>query len=152
MNEQGKITFIRLSPETEISELKSELTKIVAKNNIKRVCFDPISIVALNVENEAKIREIIFDVASLMKRLNVTCLFADESMEGMSADGPGNGQWNRTDIMKFLVDGVVTFHDSGLSGVGDRAIRIVKMRRTKHQRGPQGMQISDTGIDVMPNA
>ena len=41
-------------------------------------------------------------------------------------------------------------HESGLSGVGDRAVRVIKMRRTAHSRGPIGMAITDNGIEILP--
>ena len=53
-------------------------------------------------------------------------------------------------LNKFLSDSVVNFHETGLSGVSDRAIRVVKMRRTAHVRGPVGMKITNTGIDIIP--
>ena len=49
-----------------------------------------------------------------------------------------------------IVDGFITLHSMGIGGVSDRAIRIVKMRRTNHSRGPVPMKIVDTGIVVLP--
>jgi len=152
LNEQDKVKFLKFAPETSIDDLKAELTKLVAKYNIKRICFDPISVLALNINDEGKIREQVFELASLMKRLNVTSILADESIESNNLSGPELGSWSRTDIMKFLSDSVITLHESGLSGVGDRAVRIVKMRRTAHERGPVGMKITDNGIQVLPEA
>jgi len=146
---EGRIKFMRFSPETEISELKSELTKMIAKNNIQRICFDPVSVLALNMTEAGKIRKTIFELSSLMKRLKVTTLLADESMEAEGMQTQIEGEWTKTDILRFLSDSVTILYESGISGVGDRAIRIAKMRRTSHERKPAGMNITDKGIEVV---
>jgi len=144
LNEQDKIKFLKFSPQTSIEELKSELTKLIAKFNIKRVCFDPISVLALNLPDE-KIRETIFELASLMKRLKATTILADETLDA-SRTG-----LDRTDIMNFLADSVTTLYEGGIQGISDRALRISKMRRTSHERNPVGMTITDKGIEVIQN-
>jgi len=105
LSESGKIKFMKFAPQTSIGELKNELTKIIAKNNIKRICFDPISVLALNMNDQGKIRETIFELSSLMKRLKVTTVFVDESLEGNMGETI-NGDWTKTDILRFLSDSV----------------------------------------------
>ena len=79
--QEGRVQFLKFSPQTSINELRGELTKLISKHNIKRICFDPVSVLALNLSESGKIREVIFDLVSLMKRLNVTSILADESFE-----------------------------------------------------------------------
>ncbi len=147
LNEQERVKFLRLSPSTSIGDLRAELTKLVAKYDIRRICFDPVSAMILTQNEGSKVREILFDLVSLMNRLNVTTILSDE------ADEDSEGKiGSRTDVIKFLTDSVTTLHSSGLSGVGDRAVRVIKMRRTNHSRGPVGMQISGKGIEVLPEA
>jgi len=152
LNAEGKIQFMRFAPETSIDELKSELTKLISKNNIRRVCFDPISVLALNLSEQGKIRQTTFELCSLMKRLKVTTLLADESMEAEGMPIQQTGEWTKTDILRFLSDSVTVFYESGVSGESDRAIRIAKMRRTAHERKAVGMRLSGTGIEVMGGA
>ena len=83
-----------------------------------------------------------------MKRLKVTTVFVDESLEG-DMGLSNNGGWTKTDILRFLSDSVTIFYESGIAGIGDRAIRIAKMRRTAHERKAVGMRIVDTGIEVI---
>jgi circadian clock protein KaiC len=149
LGEEGKIKFLKFSPTTSIDELKTELTKLIAQGGIRRICFDPISVLALNLSEQGKIRNVIFELASLMKRLNVTTILADESMEAEGMQAQTQGEWTKTDIIRFLSDSVTVLYESGISGVGDRAIRISKMRRTAHDRKPQGMQITPKGIEIL---
>jgi len=145
---EERIKFMRFSPQTSIEDLKSEIVKIVSRFNIRRVCFDPISVLALNMKDPGKMREKIFEISSLMKRFKVTTIFADESMEGEGIERISQGEWTKTDILRFLSDSVTLFYESGITGESDRALRILKMRRTAHLREAVGMQINETGIKV----
>jgi len=149
LSAEGKIKFMRFAPQTSIEELKIELTKMISQNNIKRICFDPISVLALSLSDKGKIRQTIFDLSALMKRLKVTTVFVDESLEGEGFQGQASGEWTKTDILRFLSDSVTVFYENGIAGVGDRAIRIAKMRRTAHNRKAVGMKIVDTGVEVI---
>jgi len=145
---EGKIKFMRFAPQTAIGDLKEELTKMIAQNNLKRICFDPISVLALNLNEQGKIRQTIFELSSLMKRLKVTTVFVDESLEEDGTRSASDGDWTKTDILRFLSDSVTIFYESGVAGVGDRAMRIAKMRRTAHERKAVGMAITGKGIEV----
>jgi len=90
----------------------------------------------------------IFELSSLMKRFKVTTVFVDESLEGEMGMGR-DGEWTKTDILRFLSDSVSIFYESGVAGVGDRAVRIAKMRRTAHERKAVGMKIGDEGVEVL---
>tara|TARA_Y100000310_G_scaffold263261_1_gene273376 strand:+ start:12458 stop:13183 length:726 start_codon:yes stop_codon:yes gene_type:complete len=148
--QEGKVQFLKFSPLTSINELKGELTRLIAKHNIRRICFDPVSVLGLNLSEGGKIREVIFDLVSLTKRLNVTTILADESFEAEHSPNL-SGDWSKTDILRFLTDSVITFYEGGIQDVSDRALRINKMRRTSHNRAAVGMNISDKGVEVLGN-
>ena len=147
---EGRIKFMRFAPQTSVEELKSELTKMITRNNIKRICFDPVSVLALHLSEPGKIRKTVFELSTLMKRLRVTTLYADETLEG---DGmhAHDGEWTKTDILRFLSDSVSILHEAGIAGGSDRAIRIAKMRRTNHIRTPVPMRLSEVGMEVAVN-
>lgn len=143
LNEQDKVKFLKFAPQTSIEELKSELTRLISKYSIKRVCFDPISVLALNLDKPGEVRQEIFDLSNLMKRLNVTSIIADEGVNLQTEEN-----LSKTDILKFLSDSVTLLHESGISGVSDRALSIMKMRRTQHTRAPVAMAITDNGVEI----
>ncbi|RMD45766.1 hypothetical protein D6829_01410 [Candidatus Pacearchaeota archaeon] len=147
LSSEGKIHFLRFSPKTSVSDLKKEFTSLISKFNIRRICFDPVSVLALNLEEQGKIRETMFELTSLLKRLKVTTVSADETIEYESFH-PVEGEWTKTDILRFLSDSVTLLYESASSKFGDRAIRIVKMRRTAHERRAVGMRITSSGVEV----
>ena len=147
LNGEGKIQFVKFSPQTSVKELKAELSKLIAQHDVRRICFDPVSVLALGLSDRGQIRETIFDLSSLMKRFKVTTVYADESLgsEMMTRDG----DWTKTDILKFLSDSVTIFYEGAIAGQrGDRAVRISKMRRTAHERRAVDMSIGDGGLVV----
>lgn len=83
-----------------------------------------------------------------MKRMGVTSILADESIEDTLLYHEKTS-WTDTDILKFLTDGVIIFHQSAFSDLADRSLQITKMRRTNHLRLPLGMRIGEDGIEVM---
>lgn len=149
LEQKGQFAFMKISPTTDVRELQKELTKLISKYGIKRICFDPISFFGASQENEAKTRMVLFELTALLKRLGATVVLANETAVGDAEEVGMAASDARGQYIKFLVDGLIDIYSSGLGGVSDRAVRISKMRRTNHSRGPQPMQITDDGIKVM---
>jgi len=148
LDARDQCKFMRFSPLTSVPIMKKELTAIVAKYGIKRVCLDPIGLFGAGEENDSKLRIMIFEITSMLKRMNVTVLLANETA-AVDAEELTSITDVRSQYVKFLVDGLVDIFSSGLGGVSDRAVRVVKMRRTNHSRGPIPMEISSEGIKII---
>jgi len=148
LDRSGKCKFVKFSPKTSIRDIKEELTALVAKHGIKRIALDPISVLTMSLGADKDIRGTIYELTSLLKRLNVTTLLADETVDGGTEEFSLGEEETRTQFMKFLSDGLINFYSSGLGGSSDRAVRITKMRRTNHLRGPIPFEITNSGIEV----
>ncbi|MBD3252289.1 hypothetical protein GF386_00985 [Candidatus Pacearchaeota archaeon] len=149
LDKAGKCKFIRVSPKITIRGLKDQLAELVLKGDIRRVCIDPVSILSLYLKDESMIRRVVFDLTTMLKRFNITTLIADETVEGSVENFSMGSDEPRTQSMKFLSDGLINLYSSGLGGESDRAIRIAKMRRTNHVRGPVPFEIKKNGIAVL---
>jgi circadian clock protein KaiC len=150
LGENGKCKVVKLSPKSGIVDIREEIGKLVAKNDIKRVCIDPVSLLAMTVGSEGEVRELIFDLAAALKKLKVTILLANETIDNNSEHSVLGTSDVRATAMKFLADGVINLYSMGLGGATDRAIRIEKMRRTNHVRGPVPFEMDNKGITVSP--
>ncbi|MFZ5955863.1 MAG: RAD55 family ATPase [Nanoarchaeota archaeon] len=141
--------FIKFSPKTSLRDMKIELTKLVSRYNIKRIAIDPISVLtSINLEKDEHIRDLIFDLTALLKRLQVTILLANETI-GKSEEGiPFDSEYTKIQFIEFLADSLIELYYSGLGGLTDRALRITKMRRTEHTRGPIPFKIKKNGFIV----
>jgi len=146
---EKKCMFIAFEPVSSPSTFE-HLTNIIKNGKISIVVIDSISVMAMAFENNYyKMRKELYNMCSLLKRLNCTAIFTAE----IAGDAPldisgGGGALSRDGIIEFIADSVVTMHNSGIGGESDRAIRVLKMRRTQHVKGPVPMSITDKGIKV----
>ncbi len=147
-DQQGKCRFLRLSPSTKDNEIENQLLAAISKYDIKRICFDPITAFAMTIEKESLLREAVYSLGSLLKRFKATVVLSEEISGEVSLEG--GRMLTRYGVLEFLADSFIMLHNIGIGGTADRAIRIVKMRRTNHFRGPVPMQITDNGIIVIP--
>lgn len=150
LDKNNDLKIVKISPYTTVNELKKELTFLTARYDIKRICFDPINLFGKSEGRESKIRMMLVDMTSLLRRFNVTTLLSAETTTGEVEEiGIVSASEDGVSHIKFLSDSLIHLHSSGLGGISDRAIRIVKMRRTNHTRGPMPMQITDKGITLL---
>ncbi|MBS3091184.1 AAA family ATPase [Candidatus Pacearchaeota archaeon] len=149
LDAKGQCRFVRISPDSDVNEIKRDLTAAMAKYDIRRICLDPVSLFASTEANESKIRKMLYDLSSTLKRLGATVLMSDETATTDTEEVGIAGTTAKSQYIKFLVDGVIDLYSSGLGGVSDRAVRISKMRRTNHSRGPIPMSITDDGITIV---
>lgn len=141
-DQTGNCRFIRLDPKSNEKDIEKQLMQLIAKNDIKRVCIDPINIFAMSMPDKTNTRQALYNLVSLLKRLNVTVIISEEAHSDLTEVSDKHSD------LEFLADGVIHLHSLGIGGEADRAVRIVKMRRTKHVREPVPMQITDKGIII----
>ena len=140
-----KVRFVYFGP-YETTDLQARLIREISKTNATRVVIDTISVFAMGLKSDYEVRKEIYTLASVLKRLNCTILMTSEIVGDLSESA--NSNLSRYGVEEFIADSVITFHYSGLGGKGDRALRIVKMRRTNHKKGVISMDITDKGVVV----
>jgi len=141
---KGMCKFVKFSPKTNVREMKTELSHLISRYDIKRVCIDPISLLAMEKQKESEIREIIFELTSLLKRMNVSVLLSDETDSSCFVCE----EEARTETLKFLSDGLINLYSSNCEGGSERLLRITKMRRTNHFRDALPFKMNDKGIII----
>jgi len=149
LEKDGSCEIIKFDPNLTVKDMQKELIKRITKNDIKRICFDPMNIFAIDLPKEVSLRKQLYEFLGLLKNLEICVIISIESDE---EDTGGKLMVSEgLSFCKYLSDGLIEIYSSGISGSGDRAIRIKKMRMTKHKRGPVGMEITDSGIKVLKN-
>ena len=139
----GETKFMYV-PVYDVSNFESMLRKELSKFKPKRVVIDSISAIAMPMEDDFERRKQIFKVIETLKNMNCTTVLVSET-PGESAEG---SEFSRFGVEEFLADSVIVLHYAGIGGQSDRAIRVIKMRRTNHKRGPVPMEIKKSGITV----
>lgn len=141
-------SFIAFEPVSSPTTLE-HLTQLIKKRKIEIVVIDSISVMAMVFENNYyKMRKELYNLCNLLRSLNCTSLFTSEVAGDAPLDISGGGKLSRDGVIEFIADSVITMHNSGIGGESDRAIRVLKMRRTEHIKGPQPLRITAKGIRV----
>lgn len=150
LQKEGKCIFLSCKP-LEEPNLQTKMQDLIRKYNVKRVVIDSISIFSMMFKDDAyRVRKEFYKLARFLKDQGCTILLTAE----ISGEAPlditsGGGSLSRDGIIEFIADSVITLHNSGIGGEGDRAIRVLKMRRTAHTKGPVPMGINEKGMQVL---
>ncbi|MBI2670838.1 hypothetical protein HYX18_02585 [Candidatus Woesearchaeota archaeon] len=145
-----KVTFLYLTPYTT-TDLQALLAEEIPKAKAKRVVIDSISVFAMALNDLYRIRKQIYFLTSSLQKIGATSILTSEIVGEAPIDisgGGRDGSFSRYGVEEFIADSVVTFHNAGLGGSGDRAVRILKVRRTDHIKGPVPFEIGNQGIKV----
>lgn len=150
MQEEKKCFFLSCKP-LEEPNLQSRMEAIIRENGVTRVVIDSISVFSMIFKDDLyRVRKEFYKLSSFLQRLGCTVLLTAE----ISGEAPlditaGGSSLSRDGIVEFIADAVITLHNSGIGGEGDRALRVLKMRRTNHTKGPVPMQIGKEGMVVL---
>ncbi len=149
----GKCIFLTFKPIGN-PDILTKIEKLISENNIKRVVIDSISVFSMVFkDNLYRMRSQFYIISDMLKRLGCTVLLTAEIAHEVPLDvSSGSGALSRDGITEFIADSVITLHNTGIGGESDRALRIIKMRRTNHERSPIPMRITSKGIEVLSQA
>ena len=150
MQQDGKCVFLSCKP-LEEPNLQTRMQELIQKYKVKRVVIDSISIFSMMFKDDAyRIRKEFYKLARFLKDQGCTILLTAEITGEAPLDiTAGGGALSRDGIIEFIADSVITLHNSGIGGEGDRAIRVLKMRRTAHTKGPVPMHITEKGMEIL---
>lgn len=153
LESMGKRVIIKYYSPFEFERFLNELEDLITKNDIKRVVIDSTSVFGLYLKDPYEVRKKIWELSNLIKRWGCTALITSE-IEGLtdiqSADK--SRPVSRFGVEEFVSDGVIVMHHSALGGEWDRAIQVIKMRRTNHKKGIYSMKMGSTGIKINPKS
>ena len=145
----GKIKLVSY-PLYETDDFLSFIQETLTKFKPKRIVIDSISVISMSLEDDFERRKEIYKIINLLKQVNCTSLILSE-IPGDSTELEASEKLSRYDVEEFLCDSVIVLHYAGIGGEADRALRVIKMRRTNHVRGPIPMTIGNQGMKVLKN-
>lgn len=149
LEKKGVCKFITLKPFNNPG-LAQDLKRMIHTKDIKRVVIDSISVFAMAFKNDYfKIRKELYNLCDLLEEIGCTTILTAEIAGEAPLDISGGGSLSRDGIVEFIADSVITLHNSGIGGEADRAVRVLKMRRTDHEKAPIPMKITAKGMGVL---
>jgi KaiC/GvpD/RAD55 family RecA-like ATPase len=139
---------IRYVPLFEVSNFAIEIKKELEKFKPSRVVIDSISAITMPMDDDFERRKQIYKIINVLKDLNCTSILISETPSESALSSEPSG-FSKFGIEEFMADSVIVLHYAGMGGESDRAVRVMKMRRTNHLKGPIPMEIGKSGMTVL---
>ena len=144
----NKVKIIHI-PLHNITSVSSLLKGEISEFKPKRIVIDSLSAIAMPMEDDFERRKEINIIKEALKNMDCTSILISEAPSEGGMGTESIGQFSRFGIEEFMCDSLIVLYYAGIGGESDRAIRVVKMRRTNHLRGPIPMEIGKLGVTVL---
>ena len=142
LEKSGKFSFIRYDP-YHIEDVFDILESTIRETKASRVVVDSISALGLHVRDEGELRNMIFNLSAILRKLNCTSVLVSEIV-------PGSKGISRYGVEEFVTDGVIVLYYERVASSFSRALQVWKMRGSGHSEKLHPYRISNTGITVYP--
>ncbi|MDK2869757.1 MAG: hypothetical protein PWP39_992 [Pyrococcus sp.] len=119
--------------------------RVVKAINAKRLVIDSIPSIAMRLEEENRIREVLLKLNTILLEMGVTTILTTETPD------PQHGRISRYGIEEFIARGVVILDLQERNIELKRYILIRKMRGTRHSMKKYPFEIGPNGIVVYPS-
>ncbi len=141
---EGKAKFVYIYP-YEITNFQTLLINEVTRVKATRVVIDSTSVLGMALDNEFEVRKQLYALASQLKRVGCTSVLTSEIVDVSS------NKSSRFGVEEFVADSVITMHyiTTPSRNKIQRAMRIVKMRRTLIPHNQIPIKITSKGIKVL---
>lgn len=146
LEKQKKIKIIFEDPyeiKSFAAAMSGQIYNTLRETNAKRIVFDSITYMGVTQDNQYKLRKHIAELGRRLKKMDISTLFISESPEG-----PNDPRIFKMD--EFAADGVIRLYNLLIKGTRQRAIEIVKLRKTNHDTFLHPFIISEKGIVAYP--
>jgi KaiC/GvpD/RAD55 family RecA-like ATPase len=142
LEKSGKFSFIRYDP-YHIEDVFDMLESTIRENKATRVVVDSISALGLHVKDEGDLRNMIFNLSMILRRLNCTSFLVSEIV-------PGSAGLSRYGVEEFVTDGVIVLYYERIASSFSRALQVWKMRGSSHSQKLHPYKIGSDGITIYP--
>lgn len=146
LEKEGLFKIIFTSPEVFLGSLKAEdspLTETLQTLAPERVVIDSVAhFQRLTDDIPLELREIYNTLVNAMKREGMTSLLLDEALNVLEV------QHGRMAALPFLVDTVIILRYVEIDSAMQRAIAVMKMRGSPHQKEIRRFEIQKGGLKI----
>ena len=163
LEKEGKVKVLRIRNAKDYSKVLKTVEANVMKINARRLVFDSLSSIEIFASTFSSIskdippqvlaekfsimppanmiiRRLMYKIIDSFKEMKVTTLLTSESQ---------NSEFSRHGIAEFVTDGIIAMNYLGMGNQNFRSLKIVKMRKTKHEEdfipftfGKKGIELS----------
>ncbi|MBU0703020.1 MAG: ATPase [Chloroflexi bacterium] len=145
MEREGKLRVIMTSPEVSRADLEQvggRIERLVQEIGAKRILIDSLSHFERLGRDPAHLRSIVYGFINSLKREGLTTVLTRESTALLGEAEGGD------DAFAFLVDSYVLLRYVEIESAVRKAILVLKMRGSDHDKGIRQFEITSRGIEV----
>ncbi|RLC82209.1 MAG: ATPase [Chloroflexi bacterium] len=146
MEQEGKLRVIMTSPEVSKADLEQvggRIERLVQKIGAKRILVDSLSHFERLSRDPAHLRSIIYGFVNSLKREGLTAVLTRESMALL-----GEAEEGGDEASAFLVDSYVLLRYVEIESAVRKAILVLKMRGSDHDKGIRQFDVTSRGVEV----
>ena len=125
----------------EMVDITTAVRDKIKAMDAKRVIIDSTAIFGMVFKDKHEMRKRLFELMKMLKQTGAVVILTSEIPSGTE-------KLSRFGIEEFIVDGVIILRAMSTGKVSVRTLEIKKMRRTKHDEGIHGIEITDNGIVI----
>jgi circadian clock protein KaiC len=145
MEREGKLRVVMTSPEVtkaDLEQVGGRIEGLVQQIGAKRVLVDSLSHFERLCESPTHLRAVVFGFVNALKREGLTSILTRENMALL-------GESEATDdALGFLVDSYTLLRYVELESTIRKALLVLKMRGSDHDKGIRQLEITSRGVEV----
>ncbi|MFH1445664.1 MAG: ATPase domain-containing protein [Nanoarchaeota archaeon] len=143
LEKNNKVAIIKYDP-YRVEDIFDILDSKIREIKAKRVVVDSVSALGIHVRDKAELRNMIFNLSTVLRKLKCTTLLVSEIV-------PGKPGISRYGVEEFVVDGVIVMYYERIQSSFNRAIQVWKLRGSSHSEKLHPYTITSNGIEVSAN-
>ena len=145
MEREGKLRVVMTSPEVSKADLErvgGRIERLVREIDAKRIMVDSLSHFEHLSESPAHLRSIVYGFVNALRREGLTAVLTRENVALL-------GEAEETDDdLAFLVDSYILLRYVEIESAIRKALLVLKMRGSDHDKGIRQFEITSRGIEV----
>ena len=145
MEREGKLRVVMTSPEVSRADLEQvggRIERLVREIDAKRIMVDSLSHFEHLSESPAHLRSIVYGFVNALRREGLTAVLTRENVALL-------GEAEETDDdLAFLVDSYTLLRYVEIESAIRKALLVLKMRGSDHDKGIRQFEITSRGIEV----
>jgi len=145
MEREGKLRVVMSSPEVtkaDLEQVGGRIEGLVREIGAKRILVDSLSHFERISEEPARLRGIFYGFINSLKREGLTAVLTRESVALL-----GEAE-EMDDAIAFLVDSYVLLRYVEIESAIHKALLVLKMRGSNHDKGIRQFEVTSRGIEV----
>ena len=146
MERENKLRVIMTSPEVgkaDLEQVGGRIERLVQEIGAKRILVDSLSHFERLSSDPAHLRAIVYGFINALKREGLTAVLTRESVALL-----GEGGVRADESLAFLVDSYILLRYVEIASTINRALLVLKMRGSNHDKDIRQYEITSRGIEV----